>query len=197
MLLAREFGEIQYILQSVPWVSWRGGSCPVWIQGLSSLGIMKVSVLCSLGSLCKSKACYHYYMYCVWYVNHCRWDSMQAGVNISSVYELRDQSQSLRMYCAQSCSFATAWTAARQAPLSMGFSRQEYWSGLPCPPPGDLPNPGIEPRSPTLQADSSLSEPPGKRSGPQQRQKWGGGAQAGIWKWIRVYFNPQLLWLLI
>ena len=41
--------------------------------------------------------------------------------------------------------FATPWTAARQAPLSMGFSRQESWSGLPCPPPGDLPNPGIEP----------------------------------------------------
>ena len=43
-----------------------------------------------------------------------------------------------------------------------GFSRQEYWSGLPCPPPGDLPNPGIEPRSPALQADSLPSEPPGK-----------------------------------
>ena len=41
-----------------------------------------------------------------------------------------------------------------------GFSRQEYWSGLPCPPPGDLPNPGIEPRSPTVQADSLPSEPP-------------------------------------
>ena len=45
----------------------------------------------------------------------------------------------------------------------MEFSRQEYWSGLPCPPPGDLPNPGIEPRSPALQADSLLSEPLGKR----------------------------------
>ena len=45
---------------------------------------------------------------------------------------------------------------------SWGFSRQEYWSGLPCPPPGDLPNPGIEPRSPALQADSLLSEPPVK-----------------------------------
>ena len=44
----------------------------------------------------------------------------------------------------------------------MGFSRQEYWSGLPCPPPGDLPNPGIKPRSPRLQADSLPSEPPGK-----------------------------------
>ena len=48
------------------------------------------------------------------------------------------------------------------SPLSMGFSRQEYWSGLPCPPPGDLPNPRMEPRSHTLQADSSPSEPPGK-----------------------------------
>ena len=49
--------------------------------------------------------------------------------------------------------FVTLWTAARQAPLSMGFSRQEYWSGLPCPPPGDLPDPGIKPQSlvsPTL-----------------------------------------------
>ena len=54
------------------------------------------------------------------------------------------------------------WPAARQAPLSMGFSRQEYWRGLPCPPPGDLPNPGIEPRSPALQADSLPTEPPGK-----------------------------------
>ena len=44
----------------------------------------------------------------------------------------------------------------------MGFSRQEYWSGLPCPPPGDLPNPGVEPRSPALQVDSLPSEPPGK-----------------------------------
>ena len=43
--------------------------------------------------------------------------------------------------------FATLWTVAHQAPLSMGFSRQEYWSGLPCPPPGDLPNPGIKPMS--------------------------------------------------
>ena len=49
-----------------------------------------------------------------------------------------------------------------QAPSSIGFSRQEYWSGLPFPSPGDLPNPGIEPRSPTLQADVLPSEPPGK-----------------------------------
>ena len=59
--------------------------------------------------------------------------------------------------------FATLWTSAGcQASLSMRCSKQEYWSRLPCPPPGDLPNPGIEPRSPTLQADSSPSEPQGK-----------------------------------
>ena len=53
-------------------------------------------------------------------------------------------------------------TVARQALLSMGFSGPEYWSRLPCPLPGDLPNPGIETRSPTLQADSLPSESPGK-----------------------------------
>ena len=58
--------------------------------------------------------------------------------------------------------FATLWTVAYQAPPSMGFSRQEYWSGLPFPSPGDLPNPGIEPRSPALEADALTSEPPGK-----------------------------------
>ena len=59
----------------------------------------------------------------------------------------------------------TLWTAAHQAPLSMGFSRQENWSGLPCPPPGDPPNPGIyltSPASPALQADSIPLVPPGK-----------------------------------
>ena len=56
--------------------------------------------------------------------------------------------------------FAIPWTIARQAPLSMGFSRQEYWSGLPFPTPGDLPNPGTEPESPALQADSLPSGPP-------------------------------------
>ena len=58
--------------------------------------------------------------------------------------------------------FVTPWTVAYQAPPSLGFSRQEYWSGLPFPSPGDLPNPGIEPGSPVLQADTLPSEPPGK-----------------------------------
>ena len=58
--------------------------------------------------------------------------------------------------------FVTPWTLACQASLSMGFSRQEYWSRLPFPSPGDLPYPGIEPGSPTLEADALTSEPPGK-----------------------------------
>ena len=59
--------------------------------------------------------------------------------------------------------FATLWTVAYQAPPPMGFSRQEHWSGLPFPSPGDLPNPGIDPGSPALEADALPSEPPGKK----------------------------------
>ena len=58
--------------------------------------------------------------------------------------------------------FEAPWTEAPYALLSMGFSRQEYWSGLPFLSPGDLPDPGVEPGSPALQADSLLPEPPGK-----------------------------------
>ena len=57
--------------------------------------------------------------------------------------------------------FATAWSVAHQAPPSMEFSRQDYWSGLPFPSPGDLPDPGIKPGSPALRADALPSEPPG------------------------------------
>ena len=65
--------------------------------------------------------------------------------------------------------FVTPWTVARQAPLFMGFSRQEYQSGLPFLSPGDLPGPGTEARSPALQADSLLSEPPGE---PHHHHHW-------------------------
>ena len=72
--------------------------------------------------------------------------------------------------------FATPWTVAYQAPLSMGFSRQgyrqEYWSGLPFPSPGDLPNPGIEPRSPALPADALPPEPPGKTQELTDNPEW-------------------------
>ena len=59
-------------------------------------------------------------------------------------------------------SFVTLWTVTHQAPLSMEFSRQEYWSGLPCPPAGDLPDPGIEPVNPALAKGFFTSEPHGK-----------------------------------
>ena len=58
--------------------------------------------------------------------------------------------------------FATPWTIAKQVPLSMGFSRQEHWRGLPFPPPGDLPDPGIEPSSPALAGGFFTTEPRGK-----------------------------------
>ena len=61
--------------------------------------------------------------------------------------------------------FATPWNVAYQAPPSMGFSRQEYWSGLPFPSLGDLPNPGIDSRSPTLQANCLPAELQGKKGG--------------------------------
>ena len=68
--------------------------------------------------------------------------------------------------CTHVCSVvsnsAAAWTVAHQAPLSMGFSRHEYWSGLPFPSPGDLPHPGIKPAPPTLAGGFFTAEPPGK-----------------------------------
>ena len=70
--------------------------------------------------------------------------------------------------CCVSCSvvsdYETLWIVAHQAPLFMGFPRQEYWSGLPFPSPGDLPNPGIKPGSPVSQADSLPPEKPGRPS---------------------------------
>ena len=72
--------------------------------------------------------------------------------------EGEDKSE-VKVKVTQSCpTLETPWTAAHQAPLSIEFSRQEHWSGLPFPSPGDLPNPGIEPESPALQADSLLTE---------------------------------------
>ena len=66
---------------------------------------------------------------------------------------------------AKSClTLSTPWIVAHQAPLSLGFPRQEYWSGVPLPPPGDLPDPGVEPRSPALAGGFFTPEPPGKLS---------------------------------
>ena len=84
------------------------------------------------------------------------------GESENSTYDPYDSWQVTKPCVCYSISrvrlFVTPWTVAHQASLPMGFSRQEYWSGLPCPPPGDLPKPGTEPGSPTLQADSLPSE---------------------------------------
>ena len=80
--------------------------------------------------------------------------------------------------------FATPWTVAHQAPQPMGFSRQESWSGLPFSPPGDLPNPGIEPRSPALQADALTSDPPGKL---------GKGQMGGLFSFILIALRRRNL----
>ena len=73
---------------------------------------------------------------------------------------------------SQSCTtLVTPWTVASQAPLSIGFSRQEYWNGLPFSSPGDLTDPGIKPRSSALHADSLLTELPGKPSFEYKRPK--------------------------
>ena len=71
----------------------------------------------------------------------------------------------MKVLITQSCPIlCSPWTIAHQAPLSMEFSKQEYWSGKPFPSPGDVPDPRIEPGSPSLQADSLPSEPPNQRS---------------------------------
>ena len=75
---------------------------------------------------------------------------------------MRNSEKSESVSCLVMSDPATPWTVAHQALPSMEFSRQEYWSGLPFPSPGDLPNSRIKPGSPALQADSSLTEPPGK-----------------------------------
>ena len=82
--------------------------------------------------------------------------------------------------------FVTPWAIARQAPLSVGFSRQEYWSGLPCPPPGGLPDPGTEPRSPALQADAL----------PPSRRESRGGAHTHVnhcrhSQWLQCWPQPS------
>ena len=88
----------------------------------------------------------------VWNLNRKKWfNNRHLKLKYNQKHAMSYESCSLYP-CMLSCFshvwlFATLWTVARQAPLSMGFSRQEYWSALPCPPPGDLPNPGIEPRS--------------------------------------------------
>ena len=97
-----------------------------------------------------------------WGLLHCRWILYQLsyegspGLVVSPKVKVKVKSLS----CVRL--FATPWAVAYQAPPSMGFSRQEYYSGLPFPSPGDLPDPGIKPWSPAFQSDALTPEPPGK-----------------------------------
>ena len=93
---------------------------------------------------------------CVASVNKCEW-KLKGTSKCVSITKWSEVNSLSRVQL-----FATSWTVAHQAPPSMGFSRQEYWSRLPFPSPGDLPHPGIEPGSPAFQADALTSEPPGK-----------------------------------
>ena len=89
----------------------------------------------------------------------------------------------------------TSWTVASQAPLSMEFSRQEYWSGLPFPPPGDLPNPGTEwvsLVSPALADRLFITEPPGKLPQPRQKKKKEKRLLSG---WMMRPTNWDVFWL--
>ena len=89
---------------------------------------------------------------------------------------------------AKSClTLETPWTVACQAPLSMGFSRQEYWSGLPFPSPGYLPDPGIEPRSPALEAESLPTELQGK----SQKAECQRIDAFELWCWRRILRIPR------
>ena len=86
--------------------------------------------------------------------------------------------------------FAIPWTVAYQAPSSMEFSRQEYWSGLPFPSPGDLPDPRIEPKSPALQADTLPFEPPEIAKTPALKFKISRKEFGGL-VWIRLSLLSQ------
>ena len=91
--------------------------------------------------------------------------------------------------------FVILWTVACQAPLSMGFIRQESWSGLPCPPPGDLLDPGIKPMSPTLHG-SLPTEPPGKPlSCPAMDQTHSPCIEGGHWATKEVPYSVILILL--
>ena len=89
--------------------------------------------------------------------------------NLRGHHKVKERKKVKSLSCVRL--FATLWTVARQAPPSLGFSRQEYWSGLPFPSPRDVPNPGIGPRSPTLQADALTSEAPGRKQHNREGKK--------------------------
>ena len=108
------------------------------------------------------------------------------GRDFKNVVIVVDSQRCVNFCCASLLShlsrvrlFATIWTVAHQAPLSVGFSRQGYWSGLPFPLLGDVPDPGVEPRPPALQVDSLSSEPPGKPFSLMEQSRYSAGHLGG------------------
>ena len=114
-------------------------------------------------------------------------DLVKAVIHVISLMKVKSLSHVLL--------FTTPWTVAYQTPPSIEFSRQEYWSGLPFPSPGGLPNPGIEPGSPTLQADTLPSEPPGKYpSEGRQNENHNHRKLIKLITWTTALSNSMKLW---
>ena len=143
----------------------------LWVLGLPPTGVL-LRLTCPRGE--EVKLCWDM---CIPFKRHVRvfytWKGPQRSFRSTSFTDEKTEAQQgqviwPRLCVCQSLShlrlFVIPGTVARQAPLSMEFSRQEYWDGLSFLPPGDLPEPGIEPGSPALQADSLPSEPPGESS---------------------------------
>ena len=114
---------------------------------------------------------------------------MEMGMNISNAFNIDFQilfSSVQFSHSVMSDSFVIPWTVAHQTPLSMGFPRQYYWSGLPFPSPGDLLNPRVKPGSLTLQADSLPSEPPGRATEGRAIYKREHLKSLPLWVYIQV-----------
>ena len=144
----------------------KGWGEPTFVQGWPHSGLMICHLDCllkSLRELCK-------YYRCLTQFNHDLWGWCSAILHFKSVL--------VAELCLTLCD---PIDLGHQAPLSMEFSRQEYWRGLPFPSPGDLPNPGIKPRSPAFQVDSLPSEPPGK---PQPQISLHSNASFRILPWL-------------
>ena len=112
-----------------------------------------------------------------WFFVH-SWGSRKSHALVKVQAKLLSQRHWKIWWLRWDCLFLP-WTVAHQAPLSMGFSRQGYWSGLPFPPLGDVPDPGVEPRPPALQVDSLPSEPPGKPLSLTEQSRYSAGHLGG------------------
>ena len=95
------------------------------------------------------------------------------------------------------CLFATLWSLAHQAPLSMGFSRQDYWSGLPFPYPGDLPDPGTEPMSLAVAGAFFTTEPPGKSCQKNRGREYFTLIHSGLSEWMHRLYDGGIYVIII